>query len=330
MLTGNLWPAHPHPYKGECLSSWLLRCAHHNGLKAQTFCVRVFGNSRQVWNRDIDRQAPAWLLDKLIQKTATAPERAKQTTLALYEKKLFSERSLSGQLRWVTPLKIYHRKYTGYGMQYCPFCLAEDNEAYFRLAWRLAFYTYCPMHKVLMHDRCFSCGADVAYHRLELGKPAIYKVDSLSECWKCGENLKYTPVKPCNYWHAGTFNKWNTLLAIVNRGMMNSGAFKYGRLDIIHQLCKLIVSRRLAPTLQAYLCGKTRQPFINLVQSRLPFEQRDIAERHYVLGLAWWLRERWPGKLKEAVKLKALVCNELYRDLEDMKSKKYISQYFNL
>ncbi|WP_321150951.1 TniQ family protein [Aeromonas jandaei] len=73
----------------------------------------------------------------------------------------------------------------GFGMQYCPLCLGEDKEPYYRLSWRLAFYTFCPRHQTLLLDRCHACGAPVAFHRIEQGRPRRYDTPSLNECWKC-------------------------------------------------------------------------------------------------------------------------------------------------
>jgi len=171
MLSGNLWPAHPHPLPGESLSCLIVRTAHANGLKVQTFCDQAFGKDFQIWNRDIDRNAPDWLLNIMSGKAGTPIKQVRKTTFRLYEKRLFPILHTASHLRWVIPIKHRHRLNTGYAIQYCPQCLAEDETPYFRLAWRLALYTFCPKHRVMMADRCLHCGAPVAFHRIELGKP---------------------------------------------------------------------------------------------------------------------------------------------------------------
>src|SRR5690554_5031010 len=142
MLSGELWPAHPHPLHNELLTCWIVRTAHANGLKAQTFCENVFGKEFQIWNRDIDRNAPEWLLKIVSEKTATSYKIAQNTTVKLYEKRLFPVLHSSSQLRWFMPVKKHHRVNKGYALQYCPLCLKEDSIPYFRLSWRLAFYTF--------------------------------------------------------------------------------------------------------------------------------------------------------------------------------------------
>lgn len=75
-----LWPIRYKPLPDELLSSWLVRLAHGHGLKVQTFCNLMFGNRRQVWNRDIDRLAPDWLVEALALHTGTPMELARRTT----------------------------------------------------------------------------------------------------------------------------------------------------------------------------------------------------------------------------------------------------------
>ena len=62
MLSGHLLPAHPHPLADELLTSWFARLAYGQGLKVQTLNRLLFGSDRQLWNRDIDRLSPAWLV----------------------------------------------------------------------------------------------------------------------------------------------------------------------------------------------------------------------------------------------------------------------------
>jgi len=134
MLSGQLWPVHPHPYQGECLSSWLVRITHANGMKVQTFCGEAFGREFQVWNRDIERLRPDWLLETLSKKTATRYYDVRQTTFYPFEGRLFHHYRAAGVLRWALPLVMYHRKRKGHGMQYCPLCLKEDKDPYYRTA----------------------------------------------------------------------------------------------------------------------------------------------------------------------------------------------------
>lgn len=322
MLSGDLWPAHPHPYFGECLSSWMVRTSHHNGLKVQAFSDIVFGNDHQIWNRDIDRLAPYWLLNIVSRQTATTLHDVNKTILRRYLNRLFSTMPLYGVLRWVLPLVIHHRKHTAFGMQYCPLCLAEDKEPYYRLAWRLAIYTFCPIHHVMMRDRC-QCGASINFHRIELGKTNLINVDSLDKCWQCEEKLSDVPVNVIDTKPISIFNIWNRVLGVIDRGFINSGPINYDRLILLHQVCKIISSKRFNQHIQKYICVKSGLPFI-LIRECTFFEQYSVSERHYILMLAWWLLGNTPRKLQESLKRKAIVTNHLYRD----SSERYLHDMF--
>lgn len=317
MLSGKCWPAHPHPQPGECLSSWVVRCAHGNGLKIQTFNQVVFSHKNQLWNRDIDRLAPEWLTKTLAKKTGTSHQQVLRTTFRLFEKRLFPKLHLASQLRWVTPLKLHHRKHTGFGMQYCPCCLHEDQEAYFRLAWRCALYTFCPKHQVLLHDRCHACSAPVAYHRIELGKPQQLEVNTLDCCWQCEAKLSEAPIRPVHIKQKTAFKLWERVLRGIDKQFINAGPMNYQRLALVHQICRLITSESLAPNLHNYLCKKTQITMRSLNYSRRPFEQYSIDDRQHVLELAWWLVERPYLKLKTAKIKKIIKFNQLYRDQPD-------------
>jgi hypothetical protein len=316
ILTGELWPAHPHPYRDELLSSWLVRVAHANGLKVQTFCAQEFGNDHQLWNRDIDRLAPAWLIERMSAKTGTPLTRVWETTLLGYEGKLYDKYHPAGQLRWILPLQIYHRKRRGYGLQFCPKCLVEECEPYYRRSWRVALYTFCPKHDVMLGDRCPSCGNGVAFHRLELGKPNLIDGPSLQCCWFCGFDLCSAPAAPVNRWNERTFLSWSRALCLIDKGAADSAGFDYSKLAVLHQFCALMVSMRCAPKLMMYVQEKTNQPPIPLVKRRIAFEQRSLVERHHVVGLSWWLISRWPSRLRAAWKHKVVRYNVLGKDFD--------------
>src|SRR6202035_476121 len=97
-LTSSLWPIHYKPLPDELLSCWLVRLAHGHGLKVQTFCNQIFGSHLQVWNRDIDRLAPTWLLNELSHRTGTSAEAALNSTLRVYEGRLYRKFRSTGSL----------------------------------------------------------------------------------------------------------------------------------------------------------------------------------------------------------------------------------------
>jgi TniQ len=69
-------------------------------------------------------------------------------------------------------------------LQYCPRCLREDADPYFRRCWRLAFVTVCPDHHRRLLDRCEACGAVVNLHRL----PG--DAETMTQCHDCRDDLR--------------------------------------------------------------------------------------------------------------------------------------------
>src|SRR5205814_803631 len=76
-----------------------------------------------------------------------------------------------------------------FGQQFCPLCLHEDKEPYYRKRWRLAFMTCCEIHAVALLDRCPQCGSPVNFHRNELGDPNVSHAVSTTHCFKCALDL---------------------------------------------------------------------------------------------------------------------------------------------
>jgi len=195
-LSGTLWPIRYKPLDDELLSCWLVRLSHGHGLKVQTFCNLLFGNRLQVWNRDIDRLAPSWLLDELIARTGTMRNRAELTTLRVFEGVLYPHFKESGNLAWVLAAQVYHRQRMGYAQQFCARCLSEDEVPYFRKTWRVALKTVCIRHQCMLWDRCPKCEVGVAFHRMDMGRPFVPENGALAACFNCGFNLAAAPTRP--------------------------------------------------------------------------------------------------------------------------------------
>src|SRR5947209_10971922 len=172
-----LWPVHLKPKDDELLSSWLVRLAWAHGVKLHTFCSLAWPG-KQIWNRDIDKSADAEMVEVLSTKTGTNIERARATTLAAYENVLYEKHNLFGPTSWIMPVGIYHRRRRQFGLQYCPHCLAEDKEPYYRRKWRLAFIVTCERHHIVLHDRCPRCEKPINFHRDEMGNHRKFVADS--------------------------------------------------------------------------------------------------------------------------------------------------------
>lgn len=310
-----LWPCHPKPLDDELLSCWLVRIAHANNLKVQTFCDRVFGHDRQIWNRDIDRFAPRWLINRLSTQTGTPLKVAHETALTTYRVHLYPKRRNSGVLTWILPLEIWHRKHNGYGLQFCPACLAEDEIPYFRKRWRVALYTFCTKHNAMMLDRCPSCGASVCFHRTELGRYGGAYDCLIALCHECRFDLRRSPLAtPELYDEAGT------LLVEVLQSFENAeGArFDAGFFKVLHQLCKIIMCMSKHNKLREYVIKSTGTKDIEFESSKTYFELRSIAERHHIVQLGMWFMCDPTSRILGSWRAKAVRYNILKRDFKRM------------
>lgn len=314
-LSGELWPAHPKPLPDELLSSWIVRLAHANGLKLQTFCDQAFGKQRQLWNRDIDRLAPEWLLAALARHTGTSIASVRRTTLDIYRGRLYRHRHSAGQLRWILPAGIYHRTRRRFGMQFCPQCLTEDDEPYFRIRWRVAVLTFCPEHRLCLHDRCTACSAPVTYHRSELGRANITNPGPLCLCHVCGVDLRTAErVRLCRY----TADVAMLLDRIAAHVAGHSSGLSIGQFDVLHQLCKVMVSLRPSANLAAFATQAIGGPSRHVTRGRQAFELRPVEDRNHIVQLATWVLANPRNRLLVAWRTGAVRYSDLVRDFQQV------------
>jgi hypothetical protein len=318
MLSGLLWPIHLHPKPDELLSSWLVRLAHGHGMKAESFTHLIFGGERRVWNRDIDRSGPNWLIETLATQTATPIQQAKATAFKnVYECKLYLQHSETGALKWITLVNVHSQNRKAHGQHFCPQCLAKDETPYFRKAWRVALYTFCPKHNIMMHDSCPQCGLPVVFHRREMGRQEWKFDEKLSWCTSCGFDLSLATSQPVHVWHQGIHKEWKRLLRKIDAQCNRMSQFEHEKLLVLHQFCKLLRSKRLAPKLMGYVCDETRQTIpIALIHDKFYLEQMSVMYRHQLIGLAWWLLQDWPHHLRQVWKYGAVRYNVLTKDMD--------------
>ena len=303
------------------MSSWLVRTSHANGLSVQTFCHLVYGAKLQVWNRDIDRLAPAWLIDELCFRTGTDPARAHQTTLRAYEGVIYPRYRSASVIFWILHLSMYHRQRRGYGLQFCPLCLAEDAEPYYRRHWRLGFYVVCHRHRVVMLDRCGSCQAPVAVHRLTMGAVNRRRIPPMIQCHCCGSDLRRSETRPFYS------NDERISMEILQLGRWASALpnpldpnFNLGDLRVLRHLLHLLTSRSKKIDLLGFALHQTNCNEAIDISGRVPIEQRAIDERLTLMYLVMWLWTDLHGHLRSALNQGAVRYNQLLKGIEDAPS----------
>lgn len=186
------WPAPLKPLEDELLSSWLVRLSEAHGLTFSNIC-------RAVWPKkglrllDLDVLPKVEVLNTLAEKTGTPVTRVEATTLTEYDGRLFIASS-SRRVQWVLRYgRNRNRETTQCGLQYCPECLREDEEPYFRRQWRLAFVVLCPRHRLQLRDCCHRCGQAVRLRQSVVDVKGHGLSGTITTCWNCRVDLRDVP-----------------------------------------------------------------------------------------------------------------------------------------
>lgn len=324
-LLGRVWPAYSKPKDDELLSSWLVRLAMAHGLKLHTFCSMAWPR-RAIWNRDIDKSADDGLIEVLSEKTDTPLERARGATLAAYEGVLYERHNPHGNTPWIMPVGVYHRVRRHFGLQFCPLCLSEDKEPYFRRRWRLAFVTLCVRHWLVLWDRCPWCDAPVNFHRDELGVRGKYAAASMTLCHACKFDLRDAAafvaddlgpdVREVEFQErllAAIQDGWTE---IPGHGAMYSHLYFRG----LHQLMRLAATGRKAESFRAAAVRRFGiAPFTPVFDGNSrDLERLDVAARCGLLAVARHLLEDWPKSFVDFCRVNRVWSSTLLRDLDDI------------
>lgn len=316
-LSGTLWPAHPKPLPDEILSSWIVRVAEANGIKLQRMCWDLFGNGVSPWNRDVDRSAPKWLLKAICNHTGTSYWEAYRTTLTTYRTLLYSARRVSGQLRWILPIRTYGMTREGFGQQFCPQCLASDPRPYFRKSWRVALFTFCPEHQVMLHDACPACGLPVAFHRRDFGVE-LEEAGSICSCYACGFDFRAAPRVDALFPTPAIRQLFHEMLQRLLNPAERSTRFDLGYFDVLHQLCRIMGIRQNGGRLMQFVSEQIGVEPVAIEPGRVAIEQRRVDDRHRLLLCAIWLMAEPFERVRAAWEAKAVLYNHLLKDMDQV------------
>lgn len=324
-------PIHPKPYDGEILSSWMLRLAHANSIKAHTLYSSYFGHDKQIWNRDIDVFAPEWLLHGLMELSGATYEEVYTTTLKKYEGYVYENVSVKTNTHLLLSQGIYHRLRKLHGIQYCPSCLGEDRIPYFRSVWRLAFYTICPIHNCALRDSCPKCDAPIIIFRGDIGYKNEVTRHSSKFCHKCLTDL--TKVK-LFMWKAidqEVVEAMKVLLDAPNKGFISSPlpVVHYSPIFFIvfRKILVLFISSRSNIRAKFNLMDITKD--LNLDwglsgfsgASKVAFESHRHSERHMLVQIALWFLCDWPYRIRYYTDFWEVIPSLI---MQDMKYKPYL------
>ena len=163
-------PVAPRPFRGELLSSWMVRVAARYGLDVPGLTAYLAGQGnntaglRQIDDINPDRN----LLKSWARGCRIDPARLKRLSLKL--------RHPNRSRDWILGR-------AGGGAFACFACFDADvaagHDGYLRADWKLVERVVCPVHNEMLRDRCLECGAHLrASFRLRTGLLRVF-------CAKC-------------------------------------------------------------------------------------------------------------------------------------------------
>ena len=297
-LSGQLWPIHCKPYDDEVLSSWVSRLSRAYGTMPKRFCTAL-GLRRAVWCTDLDTGTDEELLLLLVTKTATPRARVMATTVRGYRSYPKQELAAMQPPPWL--LRVSRRSHARYHpwLQYCPYCLREDADPYWRRSWLLAFVTVCPDHNRHLLDRCGACGAVVNSHWV----PGDAEIRTL--CHGCQDDIRSTQAPPLNgSMHDQRLVRFQAfLLHTMQTGRCRLGGYSSigGTLffRVLYRLAQFFLPTIHAPILQEAFAQYEPMAFSeprSTAQRQQSIEVTGVADRFEVMCFVSWWVEQWPGR----------------------------------
>lgn len=304
------FPLKLRPQEDELLSSWLVRLALLHRTMPMTFTNLYMPETKnRFWSVDIDLQADTESLEALSKKCGVPVDMLSGLTLRSLEGYLFEKvYDNTGGTPFISPLGMRGRRNTLPGQRYCPLCLREDTQPYFRKRWRLAFSVVCLKHQCLLKDRCPSCGSPLTPYLSS-------KYERLDVCYSCGEKL--TKAKVTSVTEGSEILKTvEHLYSVLDDGyLMIDGTPVYSHLyfQVLHQLLKLMLNRRYGQKLLEGVGLKQ-----DLAIRCKTFESVPLDVQAGMLVKAVWLLDEWPERLFSVCNRQKLYSAALLRDMSSV------------
>lgn len=313
------FPRKLRPHDDELLSSWLIRLALLHRTAPMTFTNLYMPETKnRLWSSDLDLQAGPELITRLAEKSDAPIEDLQRMTLGSYAGYLFETAyGTTGGTPFVNPLGMRGRRNKLPGVRYCPLCLMEDKEPYFRKHWRLSISVACLKHRCYLLDRCQKCGSPVTVY-------LSCRSGALDSCYMCGEKFVKAPVVYPDK-DNGVFRVLERICSIINDGYVIIGynhdspspVYSHLYFQVLHQLLKLMLNRRY---------GKQLREGVLLDFGDIGCESQDgkkwkafefvpIPFQAEMLIRAVWLLENWSERFVEVCRKQKLLSSAMLRDM---------------
>ncbi|MCU7861426.1 MAG: TniQ family protein, partial [Candidatus Thiodiazotropha sp. (ex Lucinoma kastoroae)] len=118
-------------------------------------------------------------------------------------------------------------------------CLAEDLVPYYRKQWRIAVFTYCPLHQIELHDACPCCEKPIVFYRMDFGRD-VKDILPISSCYVCGYDLRESERRPVEFPSNELHKMYDEVLNYLSDSKNASRGFDVDFFNVLHQLCKIM------------------------------------------------------------------------------------------
>lgn len=292
--------ARPSPLTYESLSSWRQRAGVANGFLLFPRLGRPKGSS------DPDRAPSGNELTWLAEEYRVSSESILKTSLEFIGSAIDPNFAATTRPRWVVPAG--ERKATQWGPGCCPVCLAEDARPYFRISWRFAFVTACPIHGCELIDRCPSCGKGLWPSNLKAFSPNGWR--GFGRCYWCGKTFSANTASP-----PSAADRSRKLWICASAGIVPEDLTQADTPSDVFTglwaLAQLLLRRRSAHTLTHVpsSVGNLPRSFSSSGKEIDQLELLPVSHRTHVLDSAYWLMQEWPQRFLEITSLAGILRN---------------------
>jgi len=166
-------------------------------------------------------------------------------TLQSYTGYLSEEVHANTRNKLLVPIVRRGRINKGNGIRFCPRCLEESIEPYFKKQWRLSFVTTCSKHQCFLQNCCPKCHFPVTPYKVKDDQ-------GFCRCHNCDlslfENNSVTPIPQDSYGAQAQIN----LLNILHSGIFEFEKESYISLaffPVLKQIAKLVYNFNLRDTI---------------------------------------------------------------------------------
>lgn len=283
-----LWPIPLSLMGDELFTSLLIRSALAHGCSPLALTSGIWPRQR-VWNRDLDRGVALNNTEVLSRLSGISIADLQSSTLRAVAACISDPASQNrGVWPWILVLGCRNRQRAS-GLQCCPICMAEPNPFY-RIQWRLAWHTRCPLHRIRLIDCCPICQAALQPCLLQQG-------GSIAHCHSCKSPLA-SSVQTDVSDGALAFQQHvdDILRTSTSYGPLELSCCEW--LGIARAILHLVISvSGSTPHAQKVFCeamGTKALPEPSPLG--LPFEYRSVAERERLLEVVWSIMRAGPER----------------------------------